>query len=241
MAVAKKKIASIDQSEGDTLVVKAQSPRKKITRTQEERNALARHSMSRAALELFALQGYHATTMSDIGLRAGYSRGLAHHYFGTKDALAELLLDELDRRDTQIQILQVSSTTTGAEAWQRLQRHMETSWKNFCDLHFEHSRDLAERGAHMLRIMATHSTEPALRHKTSRIGRELTDLVENALRLCARDGILRSDIDIRKVALFYIGSIGGMAQVLQIGLIGKSAASAVIEPLRAYLDSLKTI
>jgi hypothetical protein len=45
--------------------------------------------------------------------------------------LAELLLDKLSRRDTQSHILPVSSSTTRAEAWQKLEQLMEDSWKNF--------------------------------------------------------------------------------------------------------------
>jgi AcrR family transcriptional regulator len=238
MAVAKKKVGSVNRDLADRSTPRGRPASKKISRTQEERNARARQSMCKAALELFALQGYHATALPDVSLRAGYSRGLVYHHFNNKEALAELLLDELSRRDTHMQMLQLTSTTTGAEAWQSLEQHRESSWQHFCDLHFEHGHDLVERGALVLRIEAAHSPDPALRLKTSTIGAELTKLVESALSLCARDGVIRDNLDVKSAALYYIGAIGGMAQMLQLRLVEKSAANAVIEPLRGYMNSL---
>ena len=236
----KNRFVAFEQDDSYTPPAKDRAPSKKVSRTQEQRNALAIKSMCHAALELFALKGYHATTLSDIGLRAGYSRGLAHHYFGNKDALAELLLDELGQRDTYMQILQLPSSASGADAWQRIETHMESSWQNFCDLHFEHAGDLAERGALVLRTAATQSPEASLRNKVMTIGTQLTALVENALRLCAQDGIIRADTELRTVALFYISAIAGMAQALQANMIEKETASDLIEPLRTFLHSLKT-
>ncbi|GAB5454807.1 MAG: TetR/AcrR family transcriptional regulator [Henriciella sp.] len=44
-----------------------------------------------AAQELIAQQGITATSLAQIGERAGYSRGLINHHFGTKDALVARL------------------------------------------------------------------------------------------------------------------------------------------------------
>lgn len=48
--------------------------------------------MLRAALELFAEQGYDATSGAEIGIRAGYSRAMVHARFGTKADLVDRLL-----------------------------------------------------------------------------------------------------------------------------------------------------
>lgn len=48
--------------------------------------------MLRAALELFAEQGYDATSGAAIGIRAGYSRAMVHARFGTKSELVDRLL-----------------------------------------------------------------------------------------------------------------------------------------------------
>ncbi|MDR7101120.1 TetR/AcrR family transcriptional regulator [Croceicoccus sp. BE223] len=68
------------------------SPRNK-RRTQAERTALSDARMFKAAIELIVEQGTHATTLKEVGERAGYSRGLASNRFGSKDALfAQLTL-----------------------------------------------------------------------------------------------------------------------------------------------------
>ena len=44
------------------------------------------------ALEHFANEGYHATTISHIARRAGISKGLMYNYFESKEALLEAIL-----------------------------------------------------------------------------------------------------------------------------------------------------
>lgn len=62
-----------------------------LRRTQVERRATAERALLDSAAELFAEQGAVETSMAQIGERAGYSRGLANHHFGSKSALIERL------------------------------------------------------------------------------------------------------------------------------------------------------
>lgn len=208
--------------------------------THEQRNAIARKKLCNAALELFALQGYDVTTLSDIGVRAGYSRGLAHHYFDSKETLAEFLLDELSQRDSLIHILAVSYATTGAEAWEKLGLHMSSVWKHCCDFHFAHREDLAERGAFVLRSAAAISKERALRSSSEKIFDALLTRIKNILLICVRDGVLRKDMDVEKTAVFYVTSISGYSLVLPHQLISRKFAIALLEPLQLYLNSFRT-
>ncbi len=62
-------------------------------RTQQERRVEATDALLAAAAELFAERGVAETSLADIGARAGRSRGLASHHFGSKAMLvAELVL-----------------------------------------------------------------------------------------------------------------------------------------------------
>ncbi|MFA6599225.1 MAG: TetR/AcrR family transcriptional regulator [Ignavibacteriaceae bacterium] len=47
-----------------------------------------------AALELFANEGYHATSISKIAEKAGISKGLLYNYFESKEALIIQILDQ---------------------------------------------------------------------------------------------------------------------------------------------------
>ena len=58
-----------------------------VRRTQAERTALSDARMFDAAMQLIVEQGTHATTLKEVGERAGYSHGLASSRFGSKDAL----------------------------------------------------------------------------------------------------------------------------------------------------------
>lgn len=74
------------------------SGRGKGRRTQAERTALSDARMFNAAIELINERGTQKTTLKDIGERAGYSRGLAHSRFGSKDGFMDQLFTRFDER-----------------------------------------------------------------------------------------------------------------------------------------------
>jgi len=46
-----------------------------------------------AALELFAIQGFHTTSISEIAKKAGISKGLMYNYFESKDELLSMIME----------------------------------------------------------------------------------------------------------------------------------------------------
>src|ERR1700761_8282474 len=60
-------------------------------RTQQERRDQAETALLNATAELVVEDGVHALTLARVGVRAGYSRGLVTHYFGSKQALLQRL------------------------------------------------------------------------------------------------------------------------------------------------------
>lgn len=74
-------------------------------RTQAERSALAEHRLFEASIDLLIEGGISGATLKAIGERAGYSRGLATHHFGSKNGVlknvvktaSQLWSQELDR------------------------------------------------------------------------------------------------------------------------------------------------
>lgn len=64
-------------------------------RTQEERREESTKKLMVAAAELFAHQGYDRTTFVQIAEKSGYSSGLIAHRFGTKSALVDALVLEI--------------------------------------------------------------------------------------------------------------------------------------------------
>src|SRR4051794_19114283 len=64
-----------------------------LPRTQEQRRIDAERRLVRAAAELVGEIGPARVTLANVGERAGYSRGLATHHFGSKGAMMQWLVD----------------------------------------------------------------------------------------------------------------------------------------------------
>lgn len=64
-------------------------------RTQAERTAESDERMLKAALKLIGERGYRGTSLAAIGEAAGYSRGLVHERFGSKDGLLWVLVQNM--------------------------------------------------------------------------------------------------------------------------------------------------
>jgi AcrR family transcriptional regulator len=62
-----------------------------VRRTQKERREQAEAALLGAAAELVVEHGVRSLTLARVGERAGYSRGLVTHHFGSKQALLERL------------------------------------------------------------------------------------------------------------------------------------------------------
>ncbi|ONI81449.1 TetR family transcriptional regulator [Actinosynnema sp. ALI-1.44] len=60
-------------------------------RTQEQRRNTTRAALLEAAAELVVELGMRAVTLARVGERAGYSRGIVTHNFGSKQALLDAL------------------------------------------------------------------------------------------------------------------------------------------------------
>lgn len=64
-------------------------PESRPRRTQAERRAESDRRLIQATAELIVERGIENTSFAEIGRRAGYSHGLVHARFGSKDALIE--------------------------------------------------------------------------------------------------------------------------------------------------------
>jgi AcrR family transcriptional regulator len=60
-------------------------------RTQQERRERTESALITAAAEMVVESGLRSLTLAKVGERAGYSRGIVNHHFGSKQALVEAL------------------------------------------------------------------------------------------------------------------------------------------------------
>ena len=73
----------------------------------EEIRQKSRENIENIALELFALKGYHATSISQIAEKAGISKGLLYNYYESKEHLLEIIVMKV--YDEIIRIVQMST------------------------------------------------------------------------------------------------------------------------------------
>jgi AcrR family transcriptional regulator len=83
-------------------------------RTQAERTELSDRKMLEAATALILEQGTEKTTLKEVGLRAGYSRGLASVRFGSKDGLF-VRLEQLHRQIWAEKLRLLTKNKAGAD------------------------------------------------------------------------------------------------------------------------------
>jgi AcrR family transcriptional regulator len=96
-----------------TTSAEAEPPKR---RKQAERTALSDRLLTEAAIELLVKNGLQGTTLQGVGERAGYSRGLATHRFGSKAGLFAKVL-EVASADWLVRMQKAVGPLTGAEAF----------------------------------------------------------------------------------------------------------------------------
>ncbi|MCW8823952.1 MAG: TetR/AcrR family transcriptional regulator, partial [Ignavibacteriaceae bacterium] len=80
------------------------SPRTKVQF--EEIRQKSRENIEKIALELFAIKGYHATSISQIAEKAGISKGLLYNYYKSKEQLLDSVIMKV--YDEIMRIVQMS-------------------------------------------------------------------------------------------------------------------------------------
>jgi AcrR family transcriptional regulator len=88
-----------------------------------ERAAFTRAALIKAARQLFAEKGYHATGTHDVVALAGVSRGALYHHFQDKEALFEAVFRE---EEDELQLAAATSVQGLAfDPWRQLQEGLQ--------------------------------------------------------------------------------------------------------------------
>lgn len=99
-----------------TAIPRASAP---VRRRQEERTALSDRLLREAAITLLIERGIAGTTLAAIGERAGYSRGLVTHRFGSKAGLLAYVHDTVAAQWTA-HVKDAVGESVGMEALRRV-------------------------------------------------------------------------------------------------------------------------
>ncbi|MBV9841187.1 MAG: TetR/AcrR family transcriptional regulator [Sphingomonadaceae bacterium] len=201
---------------------------------------MARTRIRAAALELFGQDGYEATTLAAISLRAGYSRALAQYHYPNKAVLGAELLEERIGRDIHVDLLACSAETASADAWAILKRHLDVVIGYYEGLHGEAPHGARLRGEMALHQAAVSSSDPLLKDPVARLTALLIAGVEHILGICRRDGFVRADADPHAVAVLYVHGIWGLALALFANPGGERSIHSAWLQLGRLLDGLRT-
>ena len=169
-------------------------------RTQAERTAHTRARLLRAGLELIAERGYERASIAAIGERAGYSRGVVTHTFGSKAGLLTALVEQMFDRWGEQSLTPAVKGLRGADALcaaidsvREQARERPTELKAFYLLLFEALGPLPE-------------LRPAFRTLHARLRTGAAEWIEAGMAA----GDVRQDIDPQAQAALYIGAFRGV-------------------------------
>jgi len=178
-----------------------------IIGSKERRRRESDRRMLRAAVLLIGRHGTTGASLADIGVQAGYSRGLPIHRFGTKLRLLETVIDTIQDRFMG-QVERRIGSRKGCEALaERIRIQMEAV------------RDMPDSAIALYHLIVDSTgTVPELKPRIA----ELHALYRGNLRaylLQAREmGELRKDVDIEQNVRAISGAISGICiQALVIG------------------------
>lgn len=95
--------------------------------TQAERTEISDSRMFEATVSLIVERGTSGTSLKDVGVSAGYSRGLASHRFGSKDKLFDFVL----RRLGEVWLAQLKRSTGSKVGLMAVERALDQHYQ-FC-------------------------------------------------------------------------------------------------------------
>ena len=170
-----------------------------VRRTQEDRRVESDLRILRAATRLIARNGSAGTTMAEIGLAAGYSRGLPSERFGTKDALLVSLVGNIEEAFKARLVADLGDKTGLAAIEARIGAHLNGALKGADGV----------RTLYLL-YMESLTVAPELHAHISQMGRANRDGFANHLREAQRNGEIGGDLDPQAYAMVILGAIRGV-------------------------------
>lgn len=176
------------------------TPAKNGRRKQVDRRAKSDRDMLRAAINLIALHGSMNVSLAQIGIEAGYSRGLPADRFGTKLKLLEAVVDTTEAWFVK-RLEDELVGKTGLEALSaRIVAHMESV------------RDSSEAAVAIYQLIGEATgTVPALKPRITRLNRSYADGMKIHLLEAQKQGLLRPGVDLDRHALVIVGAMHGLA------------------------------
>lgn len=172
----------------------------KLRRRQAERTALSDRLLTEAAIELMVQHGIQGTTLQAVGERAGYSRGLATHRFGSKSGLFAKVL-HVASADWLVRVQKAVGTRVGIDALCAATDAAEE---------FFRERPNEVRAMYMLWFL---SIDPSADYQSNiaNVHRAQRRDVANWVKAGQKAGQVAAELDPARVAEQYCGTMAGIA------------------------------
>ena len=194
--------------------------------TQLERSALSDARMADAAVALICERGAGATTLKDVGLRAGYSRGLASYRFGSKAGLWSFLV----RRIGEEWLAKLQRAVAGTSGIATIHAAV--------DAHCQFLLDSSEQiRAFYILWFESVGPDPALRDVITAVHERRQRDVEEWIRGGIEAGTVGPDVDVPAVAEQFCAAIIGIVYTW----LASPLAHAEVRRLHAGLKEQMTI
>jgi AcrR family transcriptional regulator len=178
-------------------------------RTQAERRSRSEEALLDAAAELIAERGVEGASLASIGDRAGVSRGLPTHHFGSKDALVARLAERAQER---------ISATMRATVERQSRRVEEMSGLDVVYLTVDSYLELFQKPTAYERALLVMwgSTFPSQSSVDGMVDAERRSYDGLSVWIAGgqRDGSIRPDIDPTSAAVLLLGMIRGVAALI---------------------------
>lgn len=197
-------------------------------RTQTERKEEAEVRMLSAAERIIALRGVERLTLADVGVEAGYSRGLPTHHFGTRQALLRAVTKNIQSKFLE-QLEDAAGDKKGLTALDALIRYYfgrkDPAW-------------ISTRVA-LAMLVSSMQAGSEITDLMSQYNKNWNELIEGHIQYGISNGEIRSNVDVPAYASLIYGAMRGvMLQYLvdqkQVDLIGvcDSMIQTYVNPLK---------
>ncbi|MDE2362701.1 MAG: TetR family transcriptional regulator C-terminal domain-containing protein [Hyphomicrobiales bacterium] len=192
------------------MAIPSSSVRAKPALRQDERRRASDARMLRAAIDIIARKGAAGATLAEIGVAAGFSRGLPAERFGTKLALLNALMDFMEdwfhRR--------VAAAVAGRSGLAALRARIDAHIDSAC------ASPTATAALYSL-FLESLAAIPGLQPRTRALSASFHAGFRGHLDEARRAGELRAGADCDKVAQIVVGMLRGL--IIQSLLEGDAA------------------
>jgi AcrR family transcriptional regulator len=183
----------------------------------------------KAAVRIFAAQGYEATRVGDIAKEAGVAYGLVYHYFGSKDAVLEAVFHEQWGR---LLAAVAGAEVTGDDAGEQLELVVKIvlrTWRDDPDL---------------VRLLVREITRsPHIQDELDEIGQAFATL-QRIVEHGQRDGTFRAELDPQLAAWMLYGALEEVLTGWVLGQLpddAKAVAAAEREVIGTLVGGLRAV